>query len=120
MRSRSAYVFPGARPGKPMHPENKIYARVSGLSGVDFTRHDLRRSFSSIADSLDIPHYTLKRLLNHRSGSDVTLAYIVRLPERYREPMQAITNEVFRLAKIDKNGAMAASTGGRLPRRETI
>ena len=72
-RGRSPYVFPGAKPGKPMNAASKIYERLSEVSGVVFTPHDLRRTFASVADALNIPHYSLKRLLNHRSGSDVTL-----------------------------------------------
>jgi integrase len=110
-RTRSPFVFPGAFANKRMSGASKTYERVSRISGVPFTPHSLRRSFSTIADALDVPHYTLKRLLNHRSGgSDVTAGYVVRLPDRYKEPMQKITDEVFRRAKISKEGAIALYT----------
>ncbi|MGH8642874.1 MAG: hypothetical protein ACRET6_14260 [Burkholderiales bacterium] len=62
-------------------------------SGVEFILHDLRRTFATVAESLDIPAHPLKRLLNHRvSAADVTAGYIVHDVERLRRPMQAITD----------------------------
>ena len=66
--------------------------KVVELSGVSFTLHDLRRTFATIADSLDLSAYALKRLLNHKMGNDVTAGYIMRDVERLRKPMQQITN----------------------------
>jgi len=41
-------------------------------TGIKFCCHDLRRTFITITENLDIPHYTLKALLNHSKGNDVT------------------------------------------------
>jgi len=62
------------------------------LSGVECTLHDLRRTFITIAESLDIPGYALKRLLNHKDPNDVTAGYIVSDVGRLRGPMQKITD----------------------------
>lgn len=67
-------------------------ARVVALSGISFTPHDLRRTFITIAEGLDIPAYALKRLLNHKQAGDVTAGYIIPNTERLREPMQRITD----------------------------
>ncbi len=61
--------------------------------------HDLRRTFITLAEGLDIPHYALKRLVNH-ADTDVTAGYIVPDPNRLREPMQRITDRLLFLAKI--------------------
>ena len=58
---------------------------------MPFTLHDLRRTFITIAESLDIPGYALKRLMNHKDPNDVTAGYIVSDVERLRGPMQRIT-----------------------------
>ena len=68
--------------------------KVEGASGLSFCVHDLRRTFATIAESLDIPAYALKRLLNHATGGDVTAGYIVVDVERLRPPMQRITDYV--------------------------
>jgi integrase len=70
----------------------KAVNRVEKLSGVSFTLHDLRRAFATVADSLDLPAYALKRLLNHKMNNDVTAGYIMKDVERFRKPMQQVTN----------------------------
>jgi len=83
--------------------------KVVASSGIHFTVHDLRRTFITIAESLDIPAYALKRLLNHKMHNDVTAGYIVSDVERLRKPMQKITDfmlkrmGVVRIKKPAKN-----------------
>ena len=94
------YVFPGTGAAGHIVEPRKQMARVTEASGVEFTVHDLRRTFITIAESLDIPGYALKRLLNHANGADVTAGYIVATPERLREPMQKITDFVLKSAGV--------------------
>ncbi len=61
-------------------------------TGIQFTVHDLRRTFITIAESLDIPAYALKRLMNHKMNNDITAGYIIVDVERLRKPMQIITD----------------------------
>ncbi len=63
---------------------------------MSFTLHDLRRTFITIAESLDIPAYALKRLLNHKMNHDVTAGYIVMDVERLRESIQKITDDLLK------------------------
>ncbi len=92
------WVFPGR--GKTGHlTEMKTFAdRVAKASGVPFTLHDLRRTFVTIAESLDIPAYALKRLLNHRIDTDVTGGYIVIDAERLRAPVNRIAERILEAA----------------------
>jgi integrase len=94
----SPYVFPGEGVKGYLNEPRKQMQRVTEESGVEFTLHDLRRTFITIAESLDISAYALKRLANHKMGSDVTAGYIISDVERLREPMQRITN--FLLSKL--------------------
>jgi integrase len=90
MDKSSPYVFPSdGTLGYLVEPKTAV-KRVATLSGVDFTLHDLRRTFITIAESLDIPGYALKRLLNHKDPNDVTAGYIVPDINRLRKPMQQI------------------------------
>ena len=93
----SPWVFPG--PGKTGHliETKKFLLRVSTGSGVSFTLHDLRRTFITIAESLDVPYYALKRLLNHRAHGDVTGGYIVIDAERLREPVELVAQKILEL-----------------------
>lgn len=88
----SEFVFPApSKTGHIMEPR-KAMLKVAELSGVTFTVHDLRRTFATTAESLDLPAYALKRLLNHKMTHDVTAGYIMRDVERLRKPIQRISD----------------------------
>lgn len=86
------FVFPGTGRTGFLHEPKRQIKQVIKESSVPFCSHDLRRSFLSFAESLDVSHYALKKLANHRSGGDVTQGYIVNDVERLREPMQRTTD----------------------------
>lgn len=88
----SVYVFPSDSVQGYLKEPRTAVKRVSDLSGVTFTLHDLRRTFITIAEGLDIPAYALKQLLNHKDPNDVTAGYIVASVERLEKPMQSITD----------------------------
>jgi integrase len=98
-RHEGDYVFPGLRTTTHIDDCRNHVAIVAKESGVPFRLHDLRRTFITIAESLDIPYYAIKRLANHRDGSDVTIGYVIADVERLREPMKKITR--FILQHID-------------------
>ncbi|MGH8225798.1 MAG: tyrosine-type recombinase/integrase [Gammaproteobacteria bacterium] len=81
-------------------------ARVVEQSGVSFSPHDLRRTFATIAERLDIPAYALKRLLNHKQSADVTAGYVVIDVERLRAPMEKITDFVLKAAGVKEAAAV--------------
>ena len=86
------WVFPTpVRDGHIVEPKEAT-RRVAAMSDVPFTMHDLRRTFITIAESLDIPAYALKQLLNHKNPNDVTAGYIVPNVERLRRPMEKISD----------------------------
>lgn len=97
---KSPFVFPG--PGKEGHlvETKKFLQRVCIGSGVSFTLHDLRRTFITIAESLDVPYYALKRLLNHRANGDVTGGYIVVNAERLRAPVELVAIRILEMANV--------------------
>lgn len=94
------YVFPGTGAAGHIIEPRKLMAHVTKASGVHFTVHDLRRTFITIAESLDIPAYALKRLMNHKMNNDVTAGYIVADVERLRKPMQLITNYILKCMEV--------------------
>jgi len=67
-----------------------ICRRIVPDSGFEFSLHDLRRTFSTLAESLDLSPLTIKRLMNHRPSGDVTEGYIIRDVDRLREPSERI------------------------------
>jgi len=99
--SYSEYVFAGnGKAGYLIEPRRQVQ-KVIQLSGVSFTLHDLRRTLITIAESIDISAYALKRLVNHKMTNDVTAGYIVSDIERLRKPMQQISFQLIRYFKIE-------------------
>lgn len=93
------WVFAGKQ-GNPIVEPRKPIIQVVEMSGIMFTCHDLRRTFATIAESLDISSFTVRRLLNHQQNHDITAGYVVSNVTRLRQPMQRITD--FVLAHVEK------------------
>lgn len=106
--TKGAYVFPAdSKSGHIVEPR-KAMLKVIELSGIPFTIHDGRRTFITIAESLDIPAYALKRLMNHRMSNDVTAGYIIADVERLRKPMQLITDYILKCMRVMKSAEVLA------------
>jgi|TARA_Y100000294_G_C8560329_1_gene338835 integrase len=95
----SIFVFEGNDPTKPINTLQKQVVKARTISGIYFSIHDLRRTFITIAESLSIREYTLKRLMNHKNGRDVTAGYIIKEIESLREPMEKISNFILEQVK---------------------
>ena len=108
---RTAYVFAGET--GPLGNTNKQIAKVVAASGVQFSAHTLRRTFASIAESLDIPYLALKRLLNHKAMDVTGKHYTVIGVERLRDPMQRICDFILRAAG-ERQTAVVARIADRL------
>ena len=105
------YVFPGGgKTGYNVEPR-KVMLKIAKLSGITFTLHDLRRTFITVAESLDIPAYALKRLLNHKMTYDVTAGYIIMDVERLRRPMQMISQQLLKLMTKKADGGVVDMPG---------
>jgi integrase len=93
LRNRSGngrdYVFPG-KTGARLDNLYKSIRTACQASGVEFRPHDLRRTFATVAEGLGLGSFTIKRLLNHAIGADVTAGYVCLDPEGLREPMDRI------------------------------
>lgn len=98
---QSEYVFPGKGETGHIIETKRFLSRVVISSGVQFTTHDMRRTFITIAESLDIPAYALKGLLNHRADSDITGGYIVLGVERLRLPVERIATRILELTNAE-------------------
>lgn len=74
---------------------------VTGRSGVDFTCHQLRRTFSNMAMDVNLSDGQRKMLLNHSNKNDVTQEhYTTKDAERMREPLRLIEEYILRLARV--------------------
>lgn len=88
--AESPWVFPGTGKAGHLIEPKKSLRRVYERAGFRFCLHDLRRTFATVADSLDVSPYAIKRLMNHKMRQDVTAGYIVSDLERLRVPAERI------------------------------
>ncbi|BBB23864.1 phage integrase family protein [Isorropodon fossajaponicum endosymbiont JTNG4] len=94
-------VLPGYNPNKPLVNPNKQVKKVIEDSGIQFLLHDLRRTFATYADSLNIQHSTIKRLMNHKETDVTSVHYIQPSIETLRKPMQKITDYILETANVN-------------------
>lgn len=90
----SEWLFPSTGVTGHLVEPKKVVHKIIEKSGVSFTLHDLRRTFITVAESLDISSYAVKQLVNHSTGGDVTSGYIVMNVDRLRAPMQKISDYI--------------------------
>ena len=100
------YVFPSCYGKEHFIEPKKGMKKVTELTGIKFTLHDLRRTFITIAESLDISSYAVKRLVNHSMANDVTAGYIVWDVERIRKPMQRINDYICKTAGLKESATI--------------
>ncbi|TXT26972.1 MAG: phage related integrase [Rhodocyclaceae bacterium] len=96
----NAFVFPwpSVKEGHIIYPVRYL-EEIQAASGVMFSPHDLRRTFITTAESLDLSAYTVKRLVNHKT-SGVTEGYIITNVERLRKPMEQIADYLLSAAGV--------------------
>lgn len=101
------YVFPASNKGPSTcgHTKyaNRLLYRVARESGVNMrSRHGLRRTFASIGEQVAVGTYTLKRLMNHITGTsaDITLQYAQLSVEQLREPAERISTFILKCAGV--------------------
>lgn len=100
------YVFPNINGTGRIVEQRKQMNFVTEVSGITFTIHDLRRTFITVAESLDISAYALKSLLNHKTNNDVTAGYIIINAERLRIPMQMITDHLLKCMGVKPSASI--------------
>lgn len=92
----SDYVFAAENEYGQVKEPKKVVAKVKGESNAHCDFHDLRRTFATTAEHLDIGNYKLKRLMNHSTGrDDVTAGYTVLTAETLRPAAERIQEYFF-------------------------
>lgn len=87
----------------PINEVKRFVSKVREISGLEFTVHDLRRSFIGYASDCNLGVLTIKALVNHsveNKSGDVTEGYLISTHRRLRKPMEQITAFVLRHAGV--------------------
>lgn len=92
------WVFPGT--GKTGHLTDVRAGIESMISkGVaKFMPHDLRRSFQTYCETLNVPVFTIKRLVGHSLPADVTAGYIQFSMPMLHKRVEAVAAYILRHA----------------------
>lgn len=112
---KNPWIFPAeSKSGHIEEPRSNLLNpdNPEELLDIKWNPHSLRRTFTTVAESLNISPYTLKLLLNHQlPKSDVTAGYLEHELERLHEAMEAITKKLLTLCGVanQENGARVAS-----------
>jgi integrase len=97
-----AYLFPANNKSGHIKDHRKAIKEIAEECGINFSLHDLRRTFSCIVDhhlGQSFSPYTIKRLLNH-TQNDVTAGYIRFGVDDLRRPMQMIEDYILEQAGL--------------------
>lgn len=84
------WVFPNINNNGPMSIPTKPIRAVIKKSGCEFSPHDCRRTFATIAEAVNLPLTMIKRLMNHSTSNEVTGGYIITEDETLRNAINTI------------------------------
>ncbi|MDB5924381.1 MAG: integrase family protein [Betaproteobacteria bacterium] len=89
----SPFVFPSSiNPRSHLIEPRKVLQEVNRTSGVTHTLHDLRRTFATFLESLDVSVYAARKLMGHKAGSGDVMSrhYVVTDVERLRPAIEKL------------------------------
>ncbi len=90
-------------PDKPMTIPKRSIEAVIKRSNVEFSPHDCRRTFATIAEGVSLPLTITKRLMNHVTTNDVTGGYIITEEETLRAAINKIASFITAKVSSDDN-----------------
>jgi integrase len=101
---RTEFVFPSHAASRHIEASKYFFSQIAEASGARISPHDLRRTFITAAESLDISAFALKALVNHSLGRDVTSGYVQMSVERLRDPAQRIADKLKSMCGVREVG----------------
>jgi integrase len=93
-RPSAEFVFPSRGKTGRMIDLKAPLQSISAMGGKKISTHDLRRTFLTICEELDIGVMTRKRLVNHSIGSDVTAGYTQISMSKMRRAVESIADYI--------------------------
>ena len=110
LTGHSKWVFPWSKPvgkknpiDKPMTSPTKPIQTITKVTGIEFSPHDCRRTFATIAEAVNLPMSMIKRLMNHVTTNDVTGGYIITEEETLRAAINKVAIYIQAKASQESN-----------------
>jgi len=100
------WVFAGDKLLTPMAVPAKPIKAVIQASGVEFSPHDCRRTFATIAEAVNLPMSMIKRMMNHVTTNDVTGGYIVTEDETLQVAINKVADYI--QSRVTQKGKVIA------------
>lgn len=97
---KADFVFPSNSASGHIEEPKFAFDLITEATGIKISAHDLRRTFTTVAESSDISETALKALINHTLGSDVTSGYVQMTIQRLREPAQRVCDKMKELCQV--------------------
>lgn len=94
------WVFPSRGDSGHVEDPRAFLDAVRDDTGIEFSSHDLRRTYLTVAESWDISAFALKALVNHSIGVGTTESYIKMTVDRLREPAQRVCDRLKQLCGV--------------------
>ena len=104
---RDKLVFPSN--GTAVDPR-LAFRHIAATTNIVVSPHDLRRTFITVAESIDISSLALKSLVAHSTGDDVTAGYAILSNERVRDAAQRVTDKMKVLCGVAPIGGTNVAT----------
>lgn len=105
------YVFPSSMDARKhlVEPRN-VLQEVNKKSGVTHTLHDLRRTFATFLESLDVSVYAARKLMGHKAGAGDVMArhYVVTDVERLRPAIEKLESFILSAAGIQPSAKVVS------------
>ena len=94
------YVFPATSETGHIAEPKSNFQQIADTTDIRVSPHDLRRTFTTIAESCDLNAFALSALVNHSLGRGVTAKYIQMTAKRLQEAMQRVADKIKELCGV--------------------
>lgn len=96
---KTKFVFPGTGKSGHIAEPRSFFSQIAKTTSIAVSPHDLRRSFITVAESLDISILALAAMLNHKVPGP-TPRYVQMNPKRLHTQMQKVADRLKELCGI--------------------
>lgn len=107
LTGNNTFVFPGDNVDGVMAIPRWAPDQITKKTGIEFSSHDLRRTFATIAEASMLPETIIKRLLNHITDNSVTGGYVRTEANTMKQAIERIAGFIQSHVSTDNSNVVA-------------